>query len=228
MRHFDRIIAMAADRKGGRDALESMLAETPSLEPNIIAATPDDRILAEMTRRIFYAGFSSKVVDAKWDAFEAAFERFHPRTCAFITEERFDTLMKNPAIVRNGAKIKSVQVNAQLILDLASAHGSAARCFAEWSDADYVGLLGMLKARASHLGGEAAMRFLRSIGKPAFITTPDVVAALVREGVIARAPSSKRDLVAIQSAFNQWSTQSGRNLTEISRILAMSVEGNRH
>jgi 3-methyladenine DNA glycosylase Tag len=140
-----------------------------------------------------------------------------------MTEERFDALMKNPGIVRNGAKIRSVQVNAQFVLDLASTHGSAARFFAEWPDADYVGLLDLLKKRGSYLGGETAMRFLRSIGKPAFVVTPDVVAALIREGVLDRAPGGKRDLVAIQHAFNQWSTQSGRNLTELSRILAMSV-----
>ena len=35
-----------------------------------------------MTRRIFYAGFSSKVIDDKWGAFEAAFDRFDPRACA--------------------------------------------------------------------------------------------------------------------------------------------------
>jgi hypothetical protein len=68
------------------------------------------------------------------------------------------------------------------------------------------------------------MRFLRSIGKPAFITTKDVVAALIREAVVDKAPSSKRDFAAVQKAFNQWSAESGHNLTEISRILAMSVE----
>jgi 3-methyladenine DNA glycosylase Tag len=223
MRDFGVIFAMAADRKGGADALEKILAETPSVAPAVVAAISDNRILAAMTRRVFYAGFSSKVVDAKWDAFEAAFEEFDPRACAFMTEEGFDALMKNPGIVRNGAKVRSVQVNAKFVLDLASAHGSAGRFFAEWPDADYTGLLDVLKQRASHLGGESAMRFLRSIGKPAFITSRDVVAALIREGVLDRPPGGKRDLIAIQHAFNLWASQSGRNLTEISRILAMSV-----
>lgn len=227
MRDFDPIIAMAAERKGGLAALEKILAVTPTLEPATIAATPDHRILAAMTRRIFCAGFSSKVVDAKWDAFEAAFEKFDPRACAFLSEERFTALLQDRGIVRNGAKIKSVQINAQFLLDLAAAHGSAARFFADWPDADYVGLLNLLKARASHLGGESAMRFLRSIGKPAFVATRDVVAALLREGVLERPPGGKRDFAAVQNAFNQWSSQSGRNLTEISRILAMSI-GNDH
>lgn len=46
------------------------------------AAPPDDRILAGMTRRIFYAGFSSKVIDGRWPGFEAAFDGFDPPACA--------------------------------------------------------------------------------------------------------------------------------------------------
>jgi 3-methyladenine DNA glycosylase Tag len=224
MRRFDDIFAMAAARKGGDDALDAMLATTASRSPAEIAAIPDDRILAEMTRRIFYAGFSWKVIDDKWPAFEAGFDGFDPHACALMPEERFDALMADRGIVRNGAKIRAVHANAQFLLDLAAAHGSAARFFAEWPDADYVGLLDVLKKRASHLGGESAGRFLRSIGKPAFIASTDMVAALIREGVLERSPSGKRDLAAIQAAFNRWSAESGRDLTAISRVLAMSVD----
>jgi 3-methyladenine DNA glycosylase Tag len=212
MRRFDEIFATAAERKGGAAALEKMLAQTASRKPAEIVAIPDDRVLAEMTRRIFYAGFSSKVIDTKWDAFEAAFDRFDPHTCAFMTEERFDTLMQDRGIVRNGAKIRAVQINAQFVLDLKSEHGSVARFIAAWPDSDYVGLLDVLKKRASHLGGDAA-----------FVTSPDMVAALIREGVLDRPPGGKRDLAAIQAAFNQWSNESGRDLTAISRVLAMSI-----
>ncbi len=192
--------------------------------PAEIAAIPDNRILAEMTRRIFYAGFSSKVIDDKWQAFETGFDKFDPNVCAFMTEEHFDTLMQDRGIVRNGAKVRSVQINAQFLLDLRAKHGSAARFFADWPDSDYVGLLDVLKKRANHLGGDAAGRFLRAIGKPAFIASPDMVAALIREGVIERPPGGKRDLAAIQGAFNQWSNESGRDLTAISRVLAMSID----
>ena len=189
-----------------------------------IAAIQDDRILAAMTRHIFQAGFSWKVIDAKWNGFEAAFDGFDPARCASMSEERFDTLLKDPSIIRNAAKIRSVVANARFVLDLARTHGSAARFFAEWPDTDYVGLLDLLKKRGDRLGGKSAMRFLRSIGKPAFITTPDVVAALIREGVLTAPPSGKRDLAVIQDTINQWSRESGRDLTAISRILTMSVK----
>jgi len=145
-----------------------------------------------------------------------------------MTEAQFDTLMQDRGIVRNGAKIKSVQLNAQFLLDRKAEHGSAARFFAEWPDSDYVDLLDVLKKRASHLGGDAAGRFLRAIGKPAFIATTDMVAALIREGVIDQKPSGKRDLAVVQAAFNQWSEESGRDLTAISRVLAMSIGSEGH
>jgi len=223
MRRFADIFAIAAKRKGGKAALERMLAATAPRTQAEIAALPDDRILAEMTRRIFYAGFSSKVIDGKWDAFEKGFHGFDPRACAHLSEAAFDALMQDRGIVRNGAKIRAVTVNARLLLELAAEHGTAARCFAEWPDADHVGLLDLLKKRGGHLGGDAAGRFLRGIGKPAFILTPDVVAALVREGVVTKAPGGKRDLALVQAAFNRWAVESGRDLTVISRTLALSV-----
>ena len=225
MRRFETIFAAAAKRKGGAEALKALLAETASLAPAAIASMPDDRVLAEMTRRIFYAGFSSKVIDAKWPAFEAAFDRFDPHACAFMSDERLDALMQDKGIIRNGAKIRSVQVNAKLVLDLAAERGSAARVLAGWPNDDYAGLLDLLKTRGSHLSGDAAMRFLRAIGKPSFIASPDMVAALIREGVLSKPPGGKRDLASIQTAFNQWSAESGLDLTAISRVLAMSVDG---
>jgi 3-methyladenine DNA glycosylase Tag len=223
MRHFDEIVAMAASRQGGISELEDVLATSRSRTPEAIAATPDDRILAAMARRIFQAGFAWKVVDAKWDGFEEAFDGFDPARCASMSEERFDALLKDRRIIRNAAKIRSVTLNGQFLLDLATAHGSAARFLADWPDTNYVGLLDLLKTRANRLGGEPAMRFLRSIGKPAFITTPDVVAALVREQILTEKPSGKRGLAMVQEAFNKWSAESGRDLTAISRVLAMSV-----
>jgi len=224
MTPFAEILARAVTRRGGEAALERILATTAPRPPAEIASTPDDRILAEMTRCIFDAGFSSKVVDDKWPAFGAGFDGFDPNACAFTSEEHSDRLLQDRGVVGNAAKIKSVQINAQVLLDLKTEHGSAARFFANWADADYVGVLDVLKQRASHLGGDAAGRFLRGIGKPAFITSSDMVAALIREGVIDRAPTGKRDLAAVQATCNIWPSESGRDVTTISRILAMSVD----
>lgn len=225
IRNFADIIAEAARRKGGSSALEIALAATPASPSSTVAAIPDDRILAEMSRWIFYAGFSARVVDAKWPALERAFSRFDLSINASMDDDRIDALGQDHDIIRNRRKIRAVRTNAQLLLDFASSGGSAAHFLAQWPDEDYVGLLHLLQLRGSHLTGHAAMRFLRAIGKPAFILTDDVVEALIHEKVIARAPRTREDRAAVQAAFNVWTRQSGRNLTEISRILAMSVAG---
>ncbi len=223
MRPFDEIIELAAERHGGLAALDAKLASTASRTPGEIAATPDHRVLSEMTRRVFQAGFVWSVIDAKWPAFEEAFGGFDPAACAAMPEERFDALLKDERIVRNGAKVRSVIRNAQFVLDLAAAHGSAAALIARWPDADYVDLLELIKRRGDRLGGQSGMRLLRNLGKPAFITTEQVTTALIREGVVTREPTSRRDLLAVQAAFNQWSEDSGRDLTAVSRILSMTV-----
>ena len=223
MGRFEQIYAIAAARKGGPAALETLIAEHAPKTRDQIAATGDDRILAVMTERVFQAGFSWKVIENKWPGFETAFNRFDPRLCAAMSEETFDALLKDVRIVRNAQKILSVQSNARFLLDLAAAHGTAAKAFADWPDDDYAGRLELLKTRASRLGGESAMRFLRSLGKPSFITSRDVTAALIREGVLSRPPSGKRDMQTVQKAFNAWAAESGRDLTAISRVLAMSV-----
>jgi 3-methyladenine DNA glycosylase Tag len=223
MTPFDEIYARAAARKGGDAALEALLAPYRPKTPAQIAQTPDDRLLSAMSRHVFQAGFSWKVIENKWPGFEAAFEGFDPRRCALMSDETFDALLRDKRIVRNAQKILSVQKNARFLLDLAEAHGAAAQFFADWPDADYIGLLEVLRKRGSRLGAASAMYLLRAVGKPSFILSADVTAALIQGGVLGRPPSGKRDRQAIQAAFNAWSEQSGRDLTAISRVLAMSI-----
>ncbi|MEM9715321.1 MAG: hypothetical protein AAF826_02270 [Pseudomonadota bacterium] len=61
------------------------------------------------------------------------------------------------------------------------------------------------------------------MGRDSFILSRDVIARLIAEGVIDKAPTSKKTMSAVQTAFNTWRDQSGRSLTEISRVLAMSL-----
>jgi 3-methyladenine DNA glycosylase Tag len=223
MRRFAEICAVAAERKGGKDALEALIAEQAPKSREELVATPDDRWLAQMTKVVFQAGFNWKVIENKWKGFEAAFHGFEPRINAAMSDEEFDAHLKDTRIIRNAQKILSVRANAQFLVDLAAEHGSAARFFAEWPDADFVGLLEVMKKRASRLHGETAMRFFRWMGRPSFITTRDVSAALIQAGVTDKPPSSKKDFQAVQAAFNAWAKESGRDLTSISRVLAMST-----
>ena len=221
MRSFDEIYEIAANRKGGPEALEALLATPKSATE--LAAIPDDRWLAAMTRSIFQAGFNWKVVENMWPGFEAAFEGFAVGRCAMLNDDDFARLVSDRRIVRHGTKIRSVQENAVFLSSLAREHGSAAAVFANWPATDYIGLLDLMKKRGSRLGGNSGQYFLRAMGVDSFVLSRDVVARLIAEGVVDKNPTSKKALADVQSAFITWMEQSGRSLTEISRMLAMSV-----
>jgi 3-methyladenine DNA glycosylase Tag len=140
-----------------------------------------------------------------------------------LNDEDFDRLVSDKRIVRYGAKIKAVQHNAFFINQLARENGSAGAAFANWPSEDYSGLLAMLKKRGSRLGGNTGQYFLRFMGVDGFILSRDVIARLVAEGVIEKAPTSQKAMAAVQEVFNTWGQQSNRSLTEISRVLAMSI-----
>ncbi len=222
MRTFDEIYRIAADRKGGAEALERLL--TTPLSPAALAAIPGDRWLSCMAKCLFQAGFNWSVINAKWPGFEAAFDGFDVARVAFYHDDDLDRLLADKGIVRNAAKISAVIANARFLQDLAQEHGSAGAAMADWPNADYIGLLQMIARRGSRLGAVTGQRVLRSMGRDSFILSPDVTARLIAEGVVAKAPGAQRDMRAVQDAFNAWSDQSGRGLTAISQTLAHSID----
>lgn len=222
MEPLKEIHRRAAERQGGQEALEALLPKPRSRAA--LRRIPDRRWLAEMTRGIFQAGFVWKVVDHKWNGFEAAFVGFDPGALAKLSEKKLEALARDPRIIRNPQKIRAVRANARFLLELAEEHGSAARFFAVWPEEDIVGLWDVLARRGSRLGGMTGPLLLRRLGKDTPIPTRDVVRALRDQGVIdSGSPTSRRALRSIQDAFNVWRRESGRSLSEISRILACSV-----
>jgi len=221
MRHFDEIYVIAGDRKGGAEALEAMLVKP--LSSTELLATSDDRWLSAMAKCLFQAGFNWKVIEAKWPGMEEAFDGFDPIKVAAYRDDDVDRLLSDTRNVRNGAKVTAVIENAHFIRELASKNGSAGAFFGNWPNEHYVDLLALMSKQGARLGSITGQRVLRAMGRDSFILTSDVVARLVAEGVVEKAPTSKRDLAATQEAFNSWSLQSGRGLSQISQILAFSV-----
>ncbi len=107
--------------------------------------------------------------------------------------------------------------------DLRAEHGSFGSYLADWPVTDTFGLWADIKRRGDRLGGHTGGYFLRFIGKDTPMFSRDVVRALVEQGIVDKEPTSKRDLGAAQAAFNQWREESGRDLCQISRVLACSV-----
>ncbi len=191
---FDAIRLRAEKRKGGPAALNHLLPSKP--DRNALAALPDDRVLAEMTKRVFSAGFAWRVIEAKWPGFEEALLGFEPARLAFEPDEFWEALTKDARIVRNGAKIFSVRANARFVRDVAKEHGKLRRlprragrrptrsgCSRFWRSA------------ATASAGMTGQMLLRFLGWDGFSTSKDVVACLRDSGLdIAEEVKSKRDL----------------------------------
>lgn len=225
MASFQTIRERAERRKGGAEALAKLLPPRPN--PKALAKIPDDRVLAEMTKRVFSAGFSWSVIETKWPGFEAAFLGFDPARLAFEPDEFWDALMKDARIVRNGMKILSVRENARFVREIAAEYGSFGKMLAKWPSSDEIGLLDMLVKRGSRLGGGSGQMLLRFLGWDGFTTSRDVVLCLRDAGLdIAEEPKSKRDLAAMQAQFNAWAKETGLPYTHLSRICAMSIGEN--
>jgi 3-methyladenine DNA glycosylase Tag len=225
MTSFKTIRARAARRKGGEAVLAALLPKVASSKA--LAKLGDDRVLAEMTKRVFSAGFVWSVIENKWPGFEAAFLGFAPKRLLAQPDEFWEGLAGDQRIVRNPQKIMAVRANAQFVADIAREHGSFGRFLAEWPPADQIGLLELMAKRGSRLGGRTGQYFLRFIGKDGFVTSNDVVACLRDAGLdISRTPSSKKDLRNIQDQFNAWAKETGLAYTHLSRICAMSIGEN--
>jgi 3-methyladenine DNA glycosylase Tag len=225
MTPFKAIRARAAKRKGGDKALDELLPKLAG--PKALASLKDDRALAEMTKRIFSAGFVWSVIESKWPGFEAAFLKFEPKQLLHQPDEFWEKLASDKRIVRNPQKIEAVRHNARLVADIASEHGSFGKFLAQWPADDQVGLLELLSKRGARLGGKTGQYFLRFVGRDSFITSADVVACLRDAGLdIAESPTSKKDLKKVQDQFNAWAKESGLPLTHLSRICSMSIGEN--
>lgn len=203
-------------------SLEAMLGPEP-LSDEELAAVSDDRLLSDMTRRIFRAGLKHSLVDAKWPAFEQAFFGFDPRKVQLFSDEQIEKLMQNADLIRHLGKLKATRVNALMVTELSDQHGGFGRFLAQWPVEDIVGLWTLLKKQGSQLGGNSGAYFLRMVGRDTFMLTDDVVTALKAQGVVDRKPSAQRDLKQVQQAFNRWREESGRPLCQISRLLARSI-----
>ena len=221
---FQPIWDIAADRKGGMDKLMAMTSKPKSGAE--LKAIPDDRWLAMMTRCIFQAGFSWKVVDAMWPGFEEVFEGFDVPRWYMMSDDDLDRLVTDRRIVRHGTKIRSVQENASFIMDMIDEKGSAGAWFADWGPDQYIPLLLELKKKGSRLGGKTAQYFLRFMGVDSFIFSRDAVTRLIAAGIVDKDPTAKGAMMKVQGVLDDWRAETGLSLTEISQILARSTGDN--
>lgn len=222
MRTFDEFVSIAAKKHGGLEAVKAMLPQPAS--DTELRNLSDDRYLSAASKCVFQAGFVWRVIEKKWPEFEKAFSGFNPLGMAHLSDERIEELMQDERIVRNRQKILTVRDNGRFMAEIAAEQGTFARFIADWPTTNIVELWDILKTRGSRLGGMSGPRFLRTVNKDTFILTGDVEKALVNHGLIDNMSGrSKKTLQVTQSIFNELSDNSGWSLSQISKLLAMTV-----
>lgn len=94
MTAFARIVALAAECKGGPQALEKLLPKPRSRAA--LGKTPDDFFLSALAKQIFRAGFVWQIVEYKWPTMEEAFAGFDPEVVAGLGDRDVEQLLADP------------------------------------------------------------------------------------------------------------------------------------
>ncbi len=126
----------------------------------------DDGYFENMSRVIFLAGLSWKMIGEKWPSFRKAFRNFSVEAVARFSEEDIQRLMGDASIVRNQAKIVATVNNAKQFRNIKKKHGSFQR-YLESLDksSNYALVTKELGKRFSRIGPSSARLFLYSVGE---------------------------------------------------------------
>src|SRR5712691_11120923 len=87
-------------------------------EPRKIVPKTIDDYLEQLSKGVFQAGISWRVVEAKWAGIKSGFHRFKVERVARMSDREIEGLMKDERIIRSRPKIAAVVHNAREILAL--------------------------------------------------------------------------------------------------------------
>jgi 3-methyladenine DNA glycosylase Tag len=83
-----------------------------------------DDYLEVMSKSIFQAGISWKVVESKWPGIREAFREFDAEAIANLTPQDLDELTQDKRVIRNRRKLEAIVGNARRLIELDEGHGS--------------------------------------------------------------------------------------------------------
>jgi 3-methyladenine DNA glycosylase Tag len=130
--------------------------------PQYTAKSIDD-YLEHVSKGVFQAGISWRVVDAKWPTIKQAFHRFKVERVARMTDREIDALAKDERVIRSRPKIAAVVHNAGVILELEREGGFRKHLR---SFDDYETLATDLKKRFKFVGDSGVYHFLWTVKHP--------------------------------------------------------------
>lgn len=126
---------------------------------------PDDPafFLEHLSRAVFQAGMSWRVVSAKWDGIRDAFGGFDPDKVASLQPDDIARIQADARVIRNSAKIEATVQNAQELLGILGTYGSIRGYLASFPDARSAA--GDLHRRFRFLGDAGVWRLLTSAAR---------------------------------------------------------------
>jgi 3-methyladenine DNA glycosylase Tag len=132
--------------------------------PEVIEPSGLSDHLAILSRAIFQAGMSWKMIEGKWHAYLRLFENFDPVAVAAFGEGDVERIMADGGVVRTRKKIEATVANARAFLEIARLPGGIDGYLASFPS--YAALVADLRARFKFLGELSAYYYLFRISRP--------------------------------------------------------------
>ncbi len=222
---YDELYQRACERKGSEAEVEALLPSRASKQQ--LKNLGSDRYLAEFTRKVFQSGFVWRIVNNKWSNFEEVFWNFDIERLLMMPEDMLERKASDPGIIRNYSKVKTVLQNAVMISDTERREDCRFGEFiASRPEDDVISLWIYLKKHGSRLGGNTGPYALRTLGVDTFLMTADVENFLRNHNIVDSGTHSLRALKAAQGYFNELREESGRSLSELSRLVSLGIGKN--
>jgi len=131
-------------------------------KPTHITPSALSDYLEAMSRAVFTAGISWKVIEAKWDGTLEAFDHFDAEKVAGYTPDDVERLMADPRVIHNRKKIEAIIGNAGELIIVDREFGGIDAYLASFADND--DLVKDLHKRFAFLGESVAHFFLFGVG----------------------------------------------------------------
>ena len=141
--------------------MQRMIEVPPRVTPE-----HDSGYLEELTKAIFRAGFSWRVVRQKWDNFRRAFDGFELIKVVSFGTKDITRLFNDTSIIRNRRKILGTVENARTMLELSDEHGSFKNYLKSLDRLDYYQRVKVLTSQFRGLGRTGAFVFLHCVNEP--------------------------------------------------------------
>ena len=119
--------------------------------------------LEVMSKAVFQAGISWRVVDSKWPEIREALRGFDIDVVATLSEADLEELAQDARVIRNRRKLAAIVHNAQRIIDLDDEHGGFQSYLR--SHASFDETVKDLRAQFKFLGETGCYMFLYVVGE---------------------------------------------------------------